>query len=362
MNASTFLSNTHAAAGNQTYFDARGDEVRVSRVYVRIAVAGSYRYSLFFSNTIDSTFADGSISCHDMICDAWEILEARVAPCRDITMAPFSCEHPLAFLSLTFDGKPHKTVAAAEHFRSDPLLLTFDEGDYLCVELTYRGTRMPYHEESLLPIFIKTAGGWIYDRRMPLPAMIGCDRPIKARVGFIGDSITQGIGTPPNTYSHWTALLGDALGTDYAFHNLGIGYGRASDMAAGGVWFEKALQNDIVFVCYGVNDILQGASAAQLIADLDTIVHRLNNAGKTIILQTVPPFDYDAEKLAVWHTVNDHIRRISAQTVALCFDNTPLLGADGRARFGGHPNAEGCALWAAALYQAVKGVIAHVNL
>lgn len=352
-----FSSNTYAAAGNQLFFDADPTVLRVGRVFFKIAQAGTFRYSLFFTNTIDSTYADGAFCHHDLPCGTWEIVKAAVACCKNVTMDAAVNETVEGFLPLTFDKSVSKTVAPRECFHSDPLPLTFEENDYLCLELCYRGTHMPYHEESLLPIFAKTNDSWVYDRHMPLPAMIGCDRPVKARIGYIGDSITQGVGTSPNSYSHWNALLSQALGSDYAYWNLGIGYGRASDMAAGGIWFEKAQQNDVLFVCYGVNDLLQGATAEQLIHDLKSIVTRLKTMKKTVILQTVPPFDYDTETTQRWHAVNKFIRDELAQTVDFCFDSVPILGKDIHephvARYGGHPNEEGCAAWAKALFEAL---------
>lgn len=344
-----FSSNTCAAAGNQLFFEADPRETRVGRVFYKIAHAGTFRYSLYFTNILDSTFADGVQSRHDMPCGTWEIVKAAVARVRD--------SQPLTFQPLTFDGSTQKVVTPAACFHSDPLPLTFEEGESLCLELTYRGACMPYHQESLLPITALTVDGWVEDKQMPLPAMIGCDRPVKARIGFIGDSITQGIGTPPNHYTHWNALLSQRLDPAFACWNLGIGYGRAADMAANGAWFQKALQNDILFVCFGVNDLLQGASADQLIGDLTAIVERLKATGKAVVLQTIPPFDYDEATAQHWHATNKHLRRVLSQRADLLFDVAPLLGCDGaphRARYGGHPNEEGCAVWADALYEALS--------
>ena len=174
-----------------------------------------------------------------------------------------------------------------------------------------------------------------------------------ARVGFIGDSITQGIGTPPNSYLGWNAQLTAVLPENIACWNLGLGYGRAADMASGGAWLYKALQNDVIFVCYGVNDLYQYGDADRLICHLDTIVRYLTEANKTVILQTIPPFDYPAHLVPLWERVNTHIRTVLADRVTGVFDVVPVLGCENAphmAKYGGHPDAEGCRAWASALY------------
>ena len=86
----------------------------------------------------------------------------------------------------------------------------------------------------------------------------------KARIAFIGDSITQGCGTTYNGYKQYAAVAAGRLGEDYAFWDLGLGYARGSDAATDGIWLYKAKQNDLVSVCFGVNDILQGHSAGEV--------------------------------------------------------------------------------------------------
>jgi len=362
-----FSSNTYASSGNQHVFEANPEAVSTGRVFYKIAVPGQFGYSLLFSNILDSTYADGTVSHKNLICDSWQILDAKIARCSgEIICGDFADRatagkinsSELAFTQLTFGGNASKTVAPGEFFCSDPVLLDFSADDYLCLEMTFSGQILPYHEESLLPIFIKGKEGWTYDRKMPLPGMIGCDRKVAAKVGYIGDSITQGIGTPRNSYLHWNALLSRKIGGQYAYWNLGIGYGRADDMASEGAWAYKAKQNDVVIMCYGVNDILRGFSAEQIKENLRSIVSFLKKAGKKVILQTVPPFNYNEEKIAIWQDVNAYIREVLSQSVDHVFDVAPILAESDNmpqnARYGGHPDSEGCAAWAEAFYGDIK--------
>ncbi len=362
-----YVSNTIAGTSNQLIFSSKTD---TSRAFYKITEGGKYKYSLAFTNTIDSTFADGSVCQKNVICGSWEILGCKVAVLpSDALDIRFESTEALTelnnsitdFYELTFKGKKDKMVAPAEVFVSDEIELDIKKGDYLCIELTYKGERMPYHEEAIIPICKKTDTCWHLDKKMPLPAMVGIKRSVRAKIGFIGDSITQGIGVPFNHYTHWNAVVASGLGSDYAYWNLGIGFGRANDIATLDAWFKKALQNDVLVVCYGVNDIMQGFSREQIKNDLKTVVKALKEQGKTVVLQTVPPFDYNEEKKAIWEEVNTYIKADLAHQVDLVFDVVPYLGKSESepqiAKFGGHPNEKGCAIWGNALLLELKKIL-----
>lgn len=359
-----FSSNTEAGSANRLFFVPE-TEIFVGRVFYRIAVSGEYCYSLLFSDTIDSTYADGSISSCNMTCGGWQIHGAKVwrlpadSMPQDFTNPALLQELHAAVtapVTLRFEGAFSKNVERGALFACDPFVYTFEKGDYLCLEISFSGTRIPYHEESVLPCYVRSGEGWVPSKRLPFPAMIGCDRQVTTRVAYLGDSITQGIGATPNSYRHWSALLSERLGyANRAFWNLGIGYARANDAATDGAWLHKVKQNDIIFVCLGVNDMWR-FSEQQIKSALCTVVDTLRAAHKRIILQTVPPFDYDAETAAKWRAVNTYIRDTLSQKTDLLFDNVPYLGISGAAhmaKYGGHPNDEGSAVWAEALYRAV---------
>ena len=233
----------------------------------------------------------------------------------------------------------------------------FEKDEYICLEVTFSGKTIPYHEETLLPVFVKDEEKWKYSKFMPFAGMIGCDRNVKIKIAYLGDSITQGIGTKPNSYLHWNAIFSDKTGSDYSYWNLGIGYGRASDAASNGAWLYKAKQNDIIFVCYGVNDILQNQPEEQIKADLTNIVTLLKNAGKKVILQTIPPFNYQGEDIKKWERLNLYILTQLKDKVDFVFDNTKILGKKENpsdAEYGGHPDEKGCKLWAEALFKEIS--------
>lgn len=352
-----YTSNTTASAMNQYYFINEDPEKEMTgRVFYKIFSGGKYNYSFLFSNIIDSTYAEGTVSHMNLVCDEWEIVSARVGlsdTCDMEVMPEVYC-----LKELLFDGKSSKTVAPGEFFSSDAIEIDARGGQYLCLEITFKGRMIPYHEESLLPLFALENGEWKHGRKMPIATMVGCDRPVKGRIGFIGDSITQGIGTPKNSYEHYAAVVAELLGEEYSYWDIGIGYGRGNDAATDSAWLFKAKQLDLITVCFGVNDIFRDFTADQIIKSLETIMAKLKEAGVKVLIQTVPPYDYAGAMIEKWIKVNDHIRNSMRERADGYFDVVPVLGRSVEephmAAYGGHPNSTGNRLWGESLAPEVE--------
>ncbi len=358
----TYTSNTLAGSGNQSFFRTScADTIQKGRVLYKVFAGGAYQYSLLFSNIIDSTFADGTHSHKNLIVDEWTITEARVGITSFCNAKEMT--EPTVMHTLTFDGKREKLVHSGEFFSSDPILLAPNKDEYICLELSFKGGMIPYHEESILPTFLWDGEKWEPSKRHPFASMIGCDRPVKKKIAFLGDSITQGIGTRINSYGHWNAVVADALGEDYSYWNLGLGYGRADDAASDGAWLYKAKQNDIVVVCYGVNDLFRGFTVEQIKMNLEKIIDILHGEGIKVVLQSVPPFDYSGDTITMWQEVNRFVRETLAAKADMFFDCADLLKKSDeepyKAPFGGHPNEAGCKLWGDALACKLKEFLAE---
>lgn len=362
-----YVSNTVGASANQHYFTSEDNKIRTGRIFYKIFASGEYDYSLLFSNIIDSTYGDGSVSHKNLICDSWVIHKARIGRCKTFDtkkeLSQLKMDSDIIvtdFKDIYFDSNPSKVVMPGEFFSSDPVKLSFEEGEYLCFEITFSGNMIPYHEETVLPVFVKEQEEWKYSQKMPLPGMIGCDRKVSAKIGFLGDSITQGIGPNFNSYLHWSALLSEKIGKQYAYWNLGIGYGRANDAGSDGAWLFKAKQNDILFVCYGVNDLFQNQPEEQIITDLTNIVNILKKQNIKVILQTIPPFDYSGETIKKWERINFYIKEVLCDKVDAIFDIVPYLAdaeAPHMAKYGGHPDAVGSKIWADVLFEFISSTI-----
>ena len=358
----TFTSNTSAGSGSQYFFGTENKAV-TGRIFYKISVGGCYSYSMLFSNIIDSTFSNGAVSHCNLICDSWELLSLKVGVYeRDFfsnvpeKLTDEQMDHEMQ--TVTFGGSTSKTVMPGEFFCTDPVVLDMKKGEYLCVEMTFSGKMIPNHPESIIPAYRKQDGYWVLSKELPYLSMVGCDRTVQGRIAFMGDSITQGCGTPVNSYAHWNALAAEAIGEGYSFWNLGLGYGRAADAASDGAWLFKAKQNDVVVVCYGVNDIQQGYSAESIKANLTRIVEKLHEAGVKVFLQTIPPFNYQGERISIWLEVNRYIREELSKKADGLFDVVPVLRKSEQcsweARYGGHPDVPGCRAWADALIPELK--------
>lgn len=350
-----FVSDCAMGSGNQSvFYTVDPKKVYTCRTYYRLTYGGEYRYSLLYSNIVDSTFADGSISHKNRVVDSWRIHDCRIGVCERAGMQ--QAEEPKEFYRITFGGQAEKTVAPAEFFSTDPISLSTRAGDYLCVELSFSGRELPCHPESWLPAFIKDGNEWKSCPYVPFASMVGCDRKVSKRLIFMGDSITQGIGTAKNSYRHLAAQIARKLGPDVAVWDIGLGYGRANDAASDGAWLYKARQADAAVICYGVNDLFRVQSGALLKEDLTYIVRKLKKSGLKVLLQTIPPFDYNEEKSIIWEDVNRYILEILSNEADAVFDVVPVLGTKNmpsRALYGGHPNEQGNTAWTEALYPSV---------
>ena len=348
----TYSSDCTAGSANQVLTRDESPVTRCGRIYYRLSHGGDH-YALLFSNQIDSTFADGSISVANDVGGDWDILSLRVG-----LVAERGTE-PAIWHTVTFDTQAQKHVSAGdtEPFFCDPIPLFAKGGEYLCYEITVCGSCYPYHEEMTLNVVIREGDTWIPCKKIPAPLMIGSDRAVLRRIGFLGDSITQGCGTEYDSYTHWAAKIAEGLPASDSVWDLGIGYARAYDAASDCGWLARVKQCDTVNVCMGVNDLLRGRTGEEVTSDLTTIVRALKKAGCRVILFTVPPFDMTGDAKDYWYFVNDKIRLTIANEADAVFDFAAVLGQPAphahMSVWGGHPNAEGCAV-AAKAYLAVK--------
>ena len=337
----TYSSDCTAGSANQLLAKLDEPVLRTGRNYYRLSHGGR-NYALLFSNTIDSTFSDGSISRANDVGGRWLIHQMRVGLCAA------SGEEPSDWHIVTFDGKSEKVVEGPGAFCTDPIPLQAKAGDVLCYEICFEGACFPYHEEIVLPVTVWNGFEFELNKQVPVPLMIGSDRAVTTRYGFIGDSITQGCGTPVDSYTHWVAKIAEGLPESYSVWDLGIGYARGYDAATDGDWLGRAKTCDTVHVCFGVNDINKGRTAEQVMEDLRTIVLSLKAAGCRVILFTVPPFDMVEQKKDYWYEVNAAIRGELGAVADAVFDFAKVVGQEAPnehcAKYGGHPNVEGCAV------------------
>ena len=339
----SFTSNTLAPSSNQSWFQGDG-KIHKGRIFYKIFASGTYNYSFMFLNAIDSTYSDGSHSYANIPLDEYKIHSLGIYITKNLT------NDLSEKISLTVNGEKSKTVIPKEIFYTDPAKLTCEKNDYICLEIEFSGNgKIPYMEEMMIPSYVYENGKWIEGKHTPLCASILCDREVQKKIGFFGDSITEGIGVANNSYKWWCSQIAELVGEKYSYWDIGIGFGRAHDAASKGSWLEKAKSLDTVTVCLGVNDICQGFSEDSIKKCLYTIVTELKDAGVRVILFTVPPFDYNPERKQIWKIVNNYITTELSKLVEI-YDTVSVWGDKAPnehiAIYGGHPNEEGSALLA----------------
>ena len=343
-----YVSNTLASTQNQLCFFSDGER-QYGRAYIKPFSYGAYEYSFLFEDTINSTYADGSITKVNEVCGGWTIHSAKAII--------FASDTVLSETQLTFGGKVEKTVGAGESICSDSINLNIEAGCELCLEIEFSGTKIPYFEEIVIPTMRLIDGEWKADRRVPIPAMVGVARDVEKKIGFLGDSITEGIGTDCGSYAHWNAKIAEMTGDKYSYWNIGIGFARAADAASNGAWLNKAKQMDVVTICLGVNDMGRGYSATEIKCNIESVVRILQDNKVRTILFTVPPFDYQGEEIEKWKTINSYILN-DLSKITEVYDVVPVWGDkapnEQHAIYGGHPNAQGCLALAIDFVEKIK--------
>ncbi|MCH1638759.1 SGNH/GDSL hydrolase family protein [Paenibacillus timonensis] len=316
------------------------------RTYVKLREHGALELRFWHSNAIDSTWDTGSVARGGALGGEWRIEAAYVS---DGGALPDGSVEASSQVRVTFDGgSGTRSVAPGEKFWSDPVKVDLPEGHLLAFTWTISteagGKTVPYNTEQMLVTAFDAPGACaaaasaegfaLSDNLLVMPALIASAKPVRQRLVFLGDSITQGVRTRRDGYEYWVARIADGLGRDYAVWNLGSGWARAYDAAGDGAWLNKVKLGQVpgtrtqIVLALGVNDIDIGArSSEELLADLTTIVSvlRQNDPSAEIILFTIPPFNFNEEREQVWRRVNDHIRSVSLPGVDRVFDMAARL-------------------------------------
>ena len=342
-----FVSNTGASTSHNAAIILKKGETRTFRALIRPIEYGCLRWRFRFSNCVDSTWDDGSVSWADMPGGRLEIVSAWAAA------------EGGAFQMVTWGGAPGRTVEPRAWAVSDPVALDIPCGGRLAFSWCLRALEddcvLPVTPDSRVLTFSAPGDAasegmeaFREDETACLPDAFEADRPLRARMVFMGDSITQGCQTRVDMYEQWAARIAAGLGRETAVWNIGLGYGRAADAAKNGAWLGKAAGADIVNLCFGVNDLLHGSRDAEVLTrDLRAAVSGLKarNPRVKVVLFTIPPFDLTGEDEARWRAVNERIRGGDHLGADAVFDIAAILGCetprDNLAFFGGHPDGRG---------------------
>ena len=229
---------------------------------------GKSIYRFCFSNCVDSTYGDGTECRANCLGGSWRIVSAFAGD-GGAYGDPHMTEK---LVPLSFSGSTKKEVLPGEIFWSDEAELEIPKNHYLCFKITFSGSEIPFTPDKIIPAFSLDGNEFKEDKEFPQPIFVGIRVGKSKKVVFFGDSITQGLGTTPDKYEFWAARLAERLGKNFNFWNLGLGCGHAYDAVTDGSWLKKAKTGDMVFVCFGVNDINIHRSVTGICNDTERIV------------------------------------------------------------------------------------------
>ncbi|MBI4520852.1 MAG: SGNH/GDSL hydrolase family protein [Gemmatimonadetes bacterium] len=258
--------------------------------------------------------------------------------------------------ALTFGGQPGATIPPGAVVFSDPVDLSVPAMTDLAIDLYLPGsTESPSpvttHNGALQASYVSTAGNhagvnaipvatttqaWFFLARVEVlaPASAGA-------VVVLGDSISDGTASTPNTNNRWPNHLARRLAEakmQMGVLNLGIAGNRVLGDGAG-VNALARFDRDVlaqtgvthVVVMEGINDFgiggADGPSAAEVIAGHQQLIARARAAGLRIYAGTLTPFEgtafpgyYSPENDGKRRTLNEWIRTGKAYDGVIDFD------------------------------------------
>jgi lysophospholipase L1-like esterase len=240
---------------------------------------------------------------------------------------------------VTFAGSPSVTIPPGAEVLSDPLPGEFAPQQDLAVSLYLQGDsgNVTGHNLAVATSYISTAGDhaadesgeafatttnhwyWIDGVNLVEPGKVGA-------VVTLGDSITDGARSTPNTNSRWPDVLARRLGQRPDVRQMGvINEGISGNrllVDGAGVSAQARLDRDVlakpgvetVILLEGINDIGggQATSADQVIAAYRQIIARVHADGECILGATLTPFQgagyYSEAKELIREAANEFIR------------------------------------------------------
>jgi acyl-CoA thioesterase I len=192
----------------------------------------------------------------------------------------------------------------------------------------------------------------------PQPAVQQPTKPTRPRIVALGDSITAGLGLPPD--EAYPALLQthvDAEGLNYEVINAGV----SGDTSAGGLSrLDWALDGDVRFliIALGGNDALRALPPEELRQNLATIIERAQAKHISVVLAGMEaPRNFGRDYIVRFHQVYPDLAH--KYNVALVpFLLQEVAGIDRlNQRDGTHPTAEGAEIVANNIWSVLKPLL-----
>jgi len=222
-------------------------------------------------------------------------------------------------LAVKFGGRPDATVAAGAEISSDPVGLTVNAGQDLAVDLYVPAPTGPatWHRSALQTSYVSTAGDHVGGEASAfatgtghwffLDAVSVKTASAPGTIVALGDSITDGSGSPSNANQRWPDVLHDRLaargGGFESVVDEGIAGNRVlSDDPRNGVSALNRLTRDVlvrrglkhVILLEGVNDLRTVGHtfpAEDIMAGYEKIIDRVHAKKAKIYGATLTPIE-----------------------------------------------------------------------
>jgi acyl-CoA thioesterase-1 len=192
------------------------------------------------------------------------------------------------------------------------------------------------------------------------PAAIEDSRPDAPGIVLLGDSLTAGLGLAPE--DAYPALLQKRLSAAGYPHRI-VNAGVSGDTSAGGLRrLEWSIDDrtEVLVIALGGNDGLRGLPLEQLRANLAAIIDRAQQRNVRVILagMEAPP-NFGAEYTTGFRRVYaDLAREYDVPLIPFLLDGVGGVPALNQPD-GIHPNAEGAAVLAETVWQALAPLLAR---
>lgn len=346
-----YSSATPLAISNNQIIEKTTPYTYTYRIYVKPREYGNQKWVFWFSNNVDNDpkgsgiNGPGSVGNTAMTNDlggTWKIESAYVA---DGKTAPDGSIEVNTQIALTYGSSYFKQVTPGEKFWSDPVNFNLPTGHFLAftwsISTTATGKTLPFSYQKQYPSYYQNNNfasqesnyGFIQNTTWAVaPNLIAYEKAQTKKLCFLGDSITAGMSTTMNSYQDFVSKITESLGTNYSVWNLGSPWGEAFDATTDGSWLYKAKQCEEVFIMLGVNDMISNRpnSQNQILGDLTNIVNKLktNNPNMSIILSTIPPFNFNNNIDIYRRGVNNSIKNQQIVGVDRIFDAAKILSQD----------------------------------
>ncbi|MFD8232758.1 SGNH/GDSL hydrolase family protein [Streptomyces sp. NPDC059696] len=255
---------------------------------------------------------------------------------------------PDTMRQLTFGGGPTVVIPPGRQVMSDAVRIVVPHDSDVLIT-TYTPTSsgpVTYHRHARQVSYVargdhaQDATGTPYTERIGswryLTALDVLSNESDGTVVVLGDSLTDGITSTPDTNSRWTDVLSDRLRSEiasgrdlprYSVVNQGIsgnrvltdGLGRPADNPSGLNRFQRDVLErtnvKVVVIDLGVNDILRNPRLADpnaILTGLRTLVGQAHARGVKVVGATLMPFQghrgYTEAREQVRQTINAQIR------------------------------------------------------